>query len=108
MSKYNSQKPLRMPPSEYGKWRHGEGANISTCHYCICEVCTGRRCRHKRKLTHCLRCVTDNDKMPVIVCDDFERKSFKRFRVVRRYKPYQQLLDILQSMDSRLKEIEKG
>ncbi len=48
-----------------------------------------------------------NDKMPVIVCDDWTIRSYKRFKVERKYNRYQQLIDILQSLDDRLKKIEE-
>lgn len=108
MSKYNSHKPLRMPPYEYPRWRYGEGANISNCHYCICERCTGVKCRIKRRLDRCISCMQNNDKMPVIVCDDWSEKPTRMLKVERKYNRYQQLIDVLQDMNNRLKNIEEG
>lgn len=106
MSQYNSQKPLRLPPCDYPKWRYGEGAKISTCHYCICTLCTGAKCRIKHRSDRCTSCIINNDKMPVVVCDDFSMRSSRRLKVERKYSRYQQLIDILQGIYNRLDVLE--
>lgn len=97
MSAYGHGKPLRVSPKDRGIWRYGEGALVGKCDFCICTNCTGKNCWMKSKTRHCEFCWSA-DAEPVIVCDGWDRKPHKVFKVKKRYGRQDYIVDTLAAL----------
>ncbi len=101
MSAYGHGKPLRVAPRDIGLWRYGEGANVGKCDICICTLCTGRHCWMRTKKRHCDWCYKTLNH-PVIICDYWERKPYKKYKVKRKYVREDFIVDSLKFLMAEL------
>lgn len=86
-------------PSNYGYY---------DCWKCLCEVCTRVGCpkdiRYMKPLAHCLH-MRQRGCCPTVKCDWFHHKEKRRvFRVVRRHKLRDTILEMLDEVLSRLEK----
>lgn len=81
------------------------------CYYCICRACRAIQCPHLRRFhfpnkfpPRCWNC-TVYDKMHLFECDYFKPKGYKVYKVIRKHKYKDEILDRLAHLEELLHSI---
>lgn len=81
---------------------------LYNCWWCLCEVCTRMHCPWVFRRTKLGFCVTmiQRDKCPIVKCDYFQhRQKHKVYRIIRRHKKYDIILERLDEIQARLDKL---